>query len=30
MCIFRKGEVKGQDEGEERREGMWGRMRKET
>ena len=30
MCIFRKGEVKGQDEGEEGREGKWGRMRVET
>ena len=30
MCIFRKGEVKGQDEGDERREGKWGRTREET
>ena len=27
MGIFRKGEVKGQDEGEERREEKQGRMR---
>ena len=30
MCIFRKGEVKGQDEGEERREVKQGRTREET
>ena len=29
MCTFWKGEVKGQDEGEERREGKRGRMREE-